>query len=67
MRRAKQKRLQAIYRAVQQDPGIRAGRVARMLNIPRSSVTRVLPLLEERGLLLSEDAHGRLRVFRRSK
>lgn len=67
MRCAKQERLEAIYRLVQQEPGIKPGRVARMLDIPRSSVMRALPSLEEQGLLLSEDTQGGLRVFRRPK
>lgn len=60
MRRAAQERLEAIYRVVEREPGIKAGKVASKLNIPRSSVTRALPALEEQGWLLSEDGKGRL-------
>jgi DNA-binding IclR family transcriptional regulator len=58
------KRIDAIWRAVQQEPGIRPARVAQRLGIPRSSVTRALPALEEAGLLLSEDRRGRLWPWR---
>ena len=63
MRRANRERLETIYRAVEQEPGIKAGGVARRLGLARSSVTRALPALEEAGLLLSEDGKGRLRVW----
>ena len=51
--------------AVEEEPGIRAGRVARKLGVPRSSVTRALPAVEEAGLLLSEDGRGGLWPWRR--
>jgi Mn-dependent DtxR family transcriptional regulator len=58
MRRADQKRLEAIWQTVEQKPGIKAGRVAREMELSRSAVMRALPALEEAGLLLSEDDHG---------
>ena len=67
MRSANRKRLEAIWQQVQWQPGIRPGRVAQQLGIPRSSVTRALPTLEEQGLLLSEDARGRLYPWARRK
>jgi len=67
MRRASRERLEAIWWAVEREPGIRPGRVARRLGIPRSSVTRALPALEEEGLLLSEDRKGRLWPWGRVK
>ena len=60
MRRANRERLQAIWKTVEQSPGIKAGRVAWQLRIHRSAVTRVLPALEREGLLMSEDARGGL-------
>jgi Mn-dependent DtxR family transcriptional regulator len=60
MRHADRERLEAIWKTVQGEPGIRASKVAQELEIPRSSVTRALPALEEEGLLLSEDAKGGL-------
>ena len=65
MRRASEKRLEAIWQAVEREPGMRAGRVAQRLGVPRSSVTRALPSLEEEGLLLSEDRRGRLWSWKR--
>jgi len=49
MRRADQKRLEAIWRTVEENPGVKAGRVM-----------RALPAMEEEGLLLSEDERGGL-------
>ncbi len=60
MRRADKERLEAIYRTVEREPGIKPGRVARRLGLHRSAVSRALPALDERGLLLSEDPKGRL-------
>jgi len=60
MRYADKKRLETIWQTVEREPGIRAGRVAKKLGIPRSSVMRALPSLENEGLLLSEDSKGRL-------
>ena len=65
MRRASKRRLQAIWQAVEQTPGIRAGKVARTLRIPRSSVTRALPAMEGAGMLLSEDRKGGLWAWKK--
>lgn len=67
VRHANRERLDAIWRTVEQEPGIRAGRVAKKLGIPRSSVTRALSALDDEGLLLSEDQKGRLWPWRRDK
>ena len=67
MRRADRERLEAIWRMVEEEPGIRAGRVAQKLGIPRSSVARALSALDGEGLLLSEDRKGRLWPWRRRK
>lgn len=45
--------------------GLRAGQLARLLGVPRSTVLRDLPALEEQGTLLMEDERGRLSLFRR--
>lgn len=65
MRHADEDRVQAIWQTVRQQPGIRPGRIARRLGVPRSSVTRALPALDEAGLLLSEDRRGGLWPWRR--
>ena len=67
MRRTKRERVEAIWREVEREPGIRAGRVAKKLGVPRSSVTRALPTLEGQGMLLREDGRGRLFAWRRRK
>jgi Mn-dependent DtxR family transcriptional regulator len=67
MRYANRRRLEAIWRTVEREPGIRPGRVAQNLGISRSSVARALPALEEQGLLLSEDPKGRLWPWGRRK
>ena len=67
MRRADRERLNAIWETVQAEPGIRPGKIAKKLSIPRSSVTRALPALEHEDLLLSEDQKGRLWPWKRGK
>jgi DNA-binding IclR family transcriptional regulator len=59
-RRTGNGRLEMIAQAVQSNPGKRAGYIAQELGLSRSSVTRALPALEEVGILLAEDDHGRL-------
>lgn len=53
MRKASKQRLDAIWNTVEQNPGSSPGRVAQKLGVPRSSVTRALPALEEEGMLLA--------------
>jgi Mn-dependent DtxR family transcriptional regulator len=53
MRHADRGRLEAIWKALETNPGIRPAGVARELGLHRSAVTRPLPALEEQGLLLS--------------
>ena len=60
-------RLAEIYGAVEEHPGERPGFVARLLGLPRSSITRALPMMEEEGYLLSEDDRGRLWPYRKSE
>jgi Mn-dependent DtxR family transcriptional regulator len=60
-------RLEAIYQAVEKNPGERPGTIAQQLGLNRSEVTRALPALEARGYLLAEDERGGLWPFRRGK
>lgn len=62
-RKAQNQRLQNIYDSIVQNPGKRPGFLAKALNMPRSSITRSLPSLEEEGYLLSEDERGGLWPF----
>jgi DNA-binding MarR family transcriptional regulator len=63
-RKAQDERLDRIYREVDQHPGERPGAIAQLLGLNRSEVTRSLPALEEKGLLLSEDDRGGLWPFK---
>ena len=49
--------------AIQAQPGLSAHALAQQLGIPTSTVLRRLPSLEEAGILLYEDAQGRLWSF----
>ena len=45
-------------RKIEEHPGKKAGFLARLLGINRSEVTRGLPSLQDKGLLVSEDDKG---------
>lgn len=57
--------LEQIYRKIEKHPGKKAGFIARLLGLNRSEVTRSLPSLEVKGLLISEDEKGGLWPFRK--
>ena len=61
------KRAEQIYRKIEEHPGKRAGFLARLLRLNRSEVTRILPVLQEKGLLVSEDEKGGLWPYRKTK
>ncbi len=67
VRQASRERLEAIWRVVEREPGLKPGQVARKLGIARSTVLRALPALEDAGLLLCEDNRGCLRPWRRRR
>ena len=60
-------RAERIYRTIEEHPGKKAGLIARLLGLNRSEVTRSLPVLEDRGFYLTEDARGGLWPFKKSK
>jgi DNA-binding IclR family transcriptional regulator len=64
-RKVRQEKLEEIWKTLQEKPGQRPAEVARRLGMHRSEVTRSLPSLEEAGLYLAEDDHGRLWPFYR--
>ncbi len=64
-RLANQHKVETIYRQIEEHPGQKAGMIARILGLNRSEVTRSLPVLEEKGLLVSEDDKGGLWPFRK--
>ena len=59
-RKTKEKKLEEIYEKVEENPGRKAGFIARLLGLNRSEVTRSLPALEDKGLLVYEDDEGGL-------
>jgi Mn-dependent DtxR family transcriptional regulator len=61
------KSVEQIYRKIEEHPGKRAGFLARLLGINRSEVTRALPSLQDKGLLVSEDDKGGLWPFKKTK
>jgi Fic family protein len=61
----KQQRLEQMAQVIERRPGISQAELARAMNMPRSTVKRDLPTLEKAGVLLSEDARGRLALFGR--
>jgi Mn-dependent DtxR family transcriptional regulator len=65
-RPANHDRAEKIYRTIEENPGKKAGHIARLLGLNRSEVTRSLPALEEKGLFLYEDEKGGLWPFRRT-
>ncbi|MBE7535009.1 MAG: hypothetical protein HS124_04670 [Anaerolineales bacterium] len=66
-RPANRDRAEKIYRKIEEHPGKKAGFIARLLGLNRSEVTRSLPVLEEKGLYLSEDKKGGLWPFHKVK
>ena len=44
---------------------LRPAQIAERLGVPRSTVMRDLPVLEERGVLLQEAEDGTLTIFRK--
>jgi Mn-dependent DtxR family transcriptional regulator len=66
-RKTDETRLKKIYEKVEENPGKRAGFIARLLGLNRSEVTRSLPALDGKGLLIYEDDHGGLYPLRRKR
>ena len=66
-RPANHDRAEKIYRKIQEHPGKKAGFLARLLGLSRSEVTRTLPSLQDKGLLVSEDEKGGLWAFKKFK
>ena len=48
---------------IQQHPGIRPAELAKQLHVPRSTIMRRLPSMEEAGYYYFEDEQGRLWPF----
>ena len=65
-RKVDDEKLESIYNKVKENPGKKAGFIARLLRLNRSDVTRSLPALEEKRLYLTEDEKGGLWPFRKA-
>lgn len=52
------------YEQLLSEEELTATELAALLGVPRSTVQRDLPELEERGIRLEEDERGRLHLFR---
>jgi predicted DNA-binding transcriptional regulator YafY len=63
-KQGKQERL-AHYAALLGEEALTPAQLAQRLGVPRSTVLRDLPQLDEVGVKLDEDEDGRLRLFRR--
>ena len=65
-RRPNQGRLDKYEEVIPEYPDtIRQSQIAQFLQVPRSTVQRDLPSLEDQGTLLIEDDRGLLSLFRR--
>jgi Mn-dependent DtxR family transcriptional regulator len=64
-RQTNQQKVEKIYDKIQENPGKKPGVIARILGVNRSEVTRSLPVMEEKGLLVSEDEKGGLWPYRK--
>lgn len=62
-RKSDSKRIQEIGQYIDQHPGSKPFDIAKGLDLPPSTITRYLPVLEDQGILLSEDNRGRLWPF----
>ena len=63
-KQGKQERL-AQYQELLSEEALTPAQIAAKLGVPRSTVLRDLPELEEKGVRLEEEESGRLRLFRR--
>lgn len=59
-RKPEEKKLEEIFEKVEENPGKKAGFIAKLLGLNRSEVTRSLPALEDKGLFIYEDDEGGL-------
>lgn len=55
----------AQYAELLREAELSPAQIAERLGVPRSTVMRDLPKLEEQGILLAEESNGKLRLFRK--
>ncbi len=63
-KQGKEERLEQEVELLEQQ-ALSPAQIAERLNVPRSTVTRDLPVLEDRGVFLQEAEDGKLSIFRR--
>jgi predicted DNA-binding transcriptional regulator YafY len=63
-KQGKQERL-AQYQELLNDEALTPAELAAKLGVPRSTVLRDLPELEDQGVKLAEEESGKLRLFRK--
>ena len=63
--RKKEPDFEQMDQLIQQTPGISPAELARQLGLPRSTIIRRLPGLEEAGYLYAEDNQGGLWPFKK--
>ncbi len=66
-RKVDEKRLDNIVEAIQTYPARRPGWLARRLGVDNKTMMRALTQLEDRGVLLDEDEHGRVSLVGRRR
>ena len=63
-KQGKEERLEQEVALLEQE-ALSPAQIAERLNVPRSTITRDLPMLEDRGVLLQEAEDGKLSIFRK--
>ena len=63
-KQGKEARLEQEVALLEQE-SLSPAQIAERLNVPRSTVTRDLPVLEDRGVFLQEAEDGKLSIFRK--
>ena len=66
-RQPNNERMEHVFQAVSDYPGVRPGRIAEILGLNRSEVTRLLPAMELQGYLLAEDERGGLWPYKQNR
>lgn len=59
----KRTEMERTYRLIQSNPGLSATELSELMKVAPTTIQRRLPRMEEAGMLLSQDAKGRLWPF----
>ena len=63
-KQARVERLEQIVALLEQHDTLSQAEIAQQLDVPRSTILRDLPQLEDRGVYLSEDDQGKISLAR---